>query len=472
MILDATIHRYFKDLFVAPGRSRVQDFSNTRLDVLIEGSDFIADYLVDSSKIDRVFLKQFNNFSHIQLSYVDVDADRVRGLSADRILVDEVQMILYDEVFPVLMACMDNSDYRYKCYSGTPLTMENTIEVLWENSTQNEWLMKCEGCNKYNYATSTKSIGKKGVICVKCGKYLNVRNGFWHRFLPDKVVEGFHIPQVIMPGNVERENRWNDILFNMENNNYPTHRFLNEVLGMSSSHGTKLLSRDDLYKCAAEYDIDAVPSSVIAQYPLGIVAGLDWSGGGVSHLKKAGLPEPKSRTVLWIWGIVSLHPFRLKTVAYKIFKPGENITDQFSTIISTLSSYGVRLVLADAGEGYVANAFVQNKFRNLHQIQLSGAQKKLMTWNGIDRYTVNKTMMIDEYFKFILNKNAIFPKKHIPDFEADLLNVYEEVSHTGMSRVWKHPPSKPDDYLMAQAFGYIAAAYYSGIIVSEAMEES
>ena len=108
MILDAATHRYFKDLYVAPGRNRVQDFSNTKLDILIEGSKFISDYLVDTSKINRVFLKQFNNFSQIMLSYVDVDAERVRGISADRVLVDEVQMVLYDEVFPVLMACMDN----------------------------------------------------------------------------------------------------------------------------------------------------------------------------------------------------------------------------------------------------------------------------------------------------------------------------------------------------------------------------
>lgn len=479
LITEACNSPHWKSLFISPSQEQTTKFSQTRVGKTVFYSPEIRKRWVSKEMSSRVFQKMFTNGSELAFSYACDDPDRVRGVSADRVAYDEVQDILYDEVIPVINECMSNSDYAYETYCGTPKSMENTIEHIWQWSTQTEWVVQCEGCNKYQFFADSKCLGKKGPICLKCGKYLNVRNGEWidMNVYPEdhtgKEVKGFHIPQVILPKNVPASmptdlknqelayKRWRRILDKHET--YPDSKFKNEVMGVSDAVGTRLISKEELEELCAEYEITEYPqASTLLSDMKAVVAGVDWSGGGASG---------NSRTVLWVWGIVgggSAHSFKLKTLYYKIYPDTNPISGGVvDHICDICNRFNVSLVIGDAGEGALANSNLRERLgqHRAMQVQYRGTMSsgagagRPFYWNKIDRFLAERTTMIDHFFMYVKRQGVIYPNVRTMQMPIkDMLNEYEEVTKQGR-KVWRHAPSQPDDCLHAQIFGWMAAKF-------------
>jgi hypothetical protein len=369
---------------------------------------------------------------------------------------DEVQDMLYDPVVLVGNETLSESDYGYQTFAGTPKTMENTIQYLWELSTQSEWVMKCSSCGKYVYIDHEKAVGKTGPICT-CGAYLNPYTGQWIDLYPERTMHGYHISQLIMPRNVplamanrtkkeqeQADMRWSRILTKYEESPLPV--FRNEVLGVSDEIGTRLLSKEELAALCVGRSFDEYARDRNFRGCTNVIAGVDWSGGGVGGF---------SRTVLWIWGYRPSDT-KLVTLLVKIL-PGTNPVRSTEEIIQTCKQYGVHFIVGDAGEGALANDLLR-KGLGMHivtQIQY-GSQAHALKFNGVDRYLGDRTTLIDNYFMLLKNQRVEFgPLKEMKVAMEDILNEYEEVTHTG-KKVWRHSPQKPDDCLHAGLFGWIA----------------
>jgi len=453
---------FFRSYYLSPTKEQTLIFSNTRLGKTLSYSPLVKKHFQSPEHADRVLHRSYTNGSENAFTYACEDADRARGFSADRCLYDEFQDMLYDAVVPVVNACMKNSKYRFEFYAGTPKTMEASIQYVWDNSTQSEWVMKCSGCGKYNFVVSEKSLGKHGPICLNCGKGLNPREGFWVDMKkPEdsgRVIKGFHIPQPIMPANIalcyntteEQEaaqERWNDILHDMSM--YSASKFRNEVLGVSDAQGARLISLDELKSLCVGPSHSHYPRHGAGGNMEGvslIVAGVDWSGGGTSGV---------SRTVLWVWGWVPAEQ-RLRTLFYKIY-PGNNPVADVQSIAETCQLYGVALVVGDAGEGALANAELRDRLGH-HRVMMVqyGAASKPFQHNGVDRYHADRTTMIDNYLMFLKRQAAVYPPyEETKEPIKDILNVFEEVTTSG-KKVWRHSPNLPDDSLHAQLFGWLA----------------
>jgi len=478
LIAEACSTPHWKSLFVAPSQEQTTKFSQTRVGKTIFYSPEIRNNWVSKELSSRVFQKMFTNGAELAFSFASDDPDRARGVSADRVAYDEVQDILYDEVIPVINECMANSDYAFETYCGTPKSMENTIEQLWQWSSQTEWVIKCDGCSKYQILVTEKCIGKHGPICLHCAKYLNVRNGQWvdMNVYPEghtgKRIKGFHISQFIMPKNVPAAQpsdarsqevatrRWQRIL--EKEATYPPARFRNEVIGISDAIGTRLISKAELEALCRDYTVEDYPENSLALTDMrDIVAGVDWSGGGTTG---------NSRTVLWIWGIVKTaapeHMYKLKTLYFKIYPETNPISGGVvDHIIEICDRYQVKLIVGDAGEGALPNANLRERLGMHRALQVqyrggvggSGAGTRPFYWNKIDRFMADRTTMIDHYFMYVKRQGVIFPNlKQMTMPIKDLLNEYEEVTQQGR-KVWRHAPSQPDDSLHAQIFGWMAA---------------
>lgn len=478
LIMEACSTPHWKSFFIAPSQEQTTKFSQTRVGKTIFYSPDIRKRWVSKELSSRVFQKMFTNGSELAFSYASDDPDRARGVSADRVAYDEVQDIMYDEVIPVINECMANSDFAYETYCGTPKSMENTIEQLWQWSTQTEWVIKCTGCNTYQFFEDDKCLGKHGPICLKCGKYLNVRNGEWvdMRVYPNdydgKRIKGFHVPQVILPKNVPNsmpsdfknqevaQARWRRII--EKHAVYPISKFKNEVMGVSDAIGTRLLSKEELESMCEEYDIQDYPAHNLLLTDLrAVVAGVDWSGGGTTGA---------SRSVLWIWGITGggiEHSFKLKTLYFKIYPETNPISGGvIDHIVDMCGRFNVQLIFGDAGEGALANSNLRERLGPHRAMQVQyrgvssaggGGNSRPFYWNKIDRFLAERTTMIDHYFMFIKRRGVIFPNLRCMQIPIrDLLNEYEEVTLQGR-KVWRHAPSQPDDCLHAQVFGWMAA---------------
>ena len=446
MVCDSVAIPHFKTLYVAPTEKQTSIFSNSRLQKTISGSPAIRNQFTSSSHQMAVGRKSFTNGSEINLSYASDDPDRVRGYSSDRIAYDEIQDIVHDAVVPVVNETMANSKYGWVTYSGTPKSLENTIEVLWQQSTQDEWIMMCTGCSKWNFVSTTDSVGKRGIICVNCGKYLNPRIGRWHSMNPGAAIQGFHISQLILPLNNESDQRWRRILYKYEN--YSESAFKNEVLGVSDAVGTRMVSLEDLEACCRNYTISRVPDPSIWEDVQLTVAGVDWSGGGSSTFT--------SRTVVWVWG--QLPNGQLKTMYYRIF-PTSNPVQDVDDIAKICAEYNCQMVVGDAGMGATSNALLMKALGKHRVVQAQyGSSAVLCRWNNKDRYMVDKTAAIDSMMLNYLRNAVIFPRKsQMTQPFDDILAEYEQVTQQGAGKkIWTHSPLVPDDALHAQVFGWLA----------------
>lgn len=477
LVMEACTTPHWKSLFVAPSQEQTTKFSQTRVGKTIFYSPEIRKRWVSKDLSSRVMQKQFTNGSELAFSYASDDPDRARGVSADRVAYDEVQDILYDEVIPVVNECMANSDYAYETYCGTPKTMENTIETLWQWSTQTEWVMRCDHCSKHQFFVDENCIGLTGPVCLNCKKDINVRNGQWidmHVYPEDhtgKRIQGFHIPQTILPKNspasMPRDSasqelalkRWKRIV--EKKDVYPPSKFRNEVMGISDAVGSRLISKEELEALCADYTIDDLPESSfsLSGYKH-VVAGVDWSGGGTTGA---------SRTVLWIWGVCDggqQHAYRLKTLYFKIYPETNPISGGVvDHIVEQCSRYQVELILGDAGEGALANSNLAERLgrHRAQQVQYRGSATggagKPFYWNRIDRFLAERTTMIDHFFMYVKRQGVIYPNIKQMTFPIkDMLNEYEEVTQHGR-KVWRHAHSQPDDCLHAQIFGWMAAKF-------------
>lgn len=464
-ITECSVIPHFSVMFVSPTKEQTVRFSNSRVAKTMRYSPHISKTFLHPGLADRVFHKQYRNGSEMLFTYALDDADRLRGPSTDRNMYDEVQDILYDPVIIVGNECLSHSKYAFETYAGTPKTMENAIQYLWENSSQTEWVMKCDGCKTHQYVDSIRSMGRTGIICVKCGKYLNPLKGRWidlnsfkHSDIdPAFRVKGFHISQLIMPeynplamASVSSEltdyakTAWNRLLVKLEDINES--KFKNEVLGISDDIGSRMISKEEIERLCTGKLLSQFPDMNDLKDYQTIVAGVDWTGGGTTGV---------SRTALWIWGY---RPKGRKLVClfYKTY-PGVNPVNNIEEIARVCSSFKVGLVVGDAGEGHTANDLLRKRLgiHNVTQAQYSH-QTKPVVWNQQDRYMVDKTTVVDNFFLLLKRQDVeLGTLQQMKTAIDDMMNEYEDITQTGR-KVWTHAMSLPDDCLHAAVFGWIA----------------
>lgn len=480
LIKDLCLRPFWKSLFITPSQEQTMRFVQTRFDAVLHSSPRLQGRWVTPDLASRVFLKQFGNGSECVFSYASTNADRIRGVSADAVRYDEVQDIEYDTVIPVVRQVLANSNHKHEHFSGTPKTMENTIEQLWASSSQTVWAVRCTGCGQFTILDSARCLGLKGPICVnrRCGKYLNVRHGIWVDSVAypkdylGKRIKGYHVSKLMLPANVPMSMantpdaqrialmRWRDIL--SEHATFPETQFDNEVLGISNSTGARMFTQDELVQWCAERavicDAHALPACDA------IVAGVDWSGGGSMG---------KSRTVLWIWGVdrpAGSPSLRLHTRFFKVYPDEHPITGGIvEDILRLCQLFGVQLVLGDAGGGALANSYLQAGLgARAQQVQYEKGETKQngkppLYWNKEDRFMASRTTMIDHYFAQLKNgRIRLAQAEQMRDTAggysvfSDMLSLYEETTKTGY-RVWRKSAGVPDDATHAQVFGWIAA---------------
>jgi len=184
-------------------------------------------------------------------------------------------------------------------YAGTPKTMEGTLQGLWVDSSQAEWVIKCRACNYWNIPSLAhdldKMIGsnweeaseeKPGVVCARCGRPINPREGHFEHARPELRFEhaGYHIPQIIMPFHYANPRKWKLLLHKRAGgSNYTPAKFYNEVLGESFDSGAKLVSQTDIKRACTLPWANTIEEALQHYNPDNYVMrvlGVDWGAGG------------------------------------------------------------------------------------------------------------------------------------------------------------------------------------------------
>ena len=268
-----------KTLYVSPSATQTKTFSVDRVKEPLETSDVLRSFTT-SALTQNVFEKQFINRSKITLRNAFLNADRTRGIPAWLLEIDELQDILPDNI-PVIEQCTSHAPegWRRFIYAGTPKSLDNVIEYYRAQlSTQGEWVVPCEGHGgeggRYWNVLGERNIGKKGLICEKCGKRIraNHDDAQWASMVEDAPFESYRIPQLMVPWKP-----WDEILLDYER--YPRDKFYNEVLGISYDSGLRPLSKGHVRECCSpELRMDPETLRAYASFAAGqpVFAGIDW----------------------------------------------------------------------------------------------------------------------------------------------------------------------------------------------------
>lgn len=202
---------------------------------------------------------------------------------------------------PIIRETMSGSPYGdIVQYAGTPKTLDNTLEGLWQRSSQAEWVITCPVCFYENVPAMTHDLDKmigpwsadigpnrSGVLCARpsCRRPIDPRTGMWYHAYPERAANyaGYHVPQIIMPMHCFDKDKW-QILAGKRDGWFgtPKNVFYNEVCGESFDTGLKLVTLSEL-KAVANLGPNTVENAkhVLANNDyVHRILSVDWGGGG------------------------------------------------------------------------------------------------------------------------------------------------------------------------------------------------
>lgn len=328
-IVQSNCEPYFNTLYITPLFEMIRRFSQNYVRPFIETSP-VSKLFTGTQTINSVLQKSFRNRSQMIFSFAYLDAERTRGISADQTVYDEVQDLNIDYI-PIIRETMSGSKkWGLETFAGTPKSLENTIESLWQDCSMAEWCIKCHhaGCGHWNIPALShdlddmigplhSGISEKcpALVCAKCRKPLQPRSGRWVHAKPEMRWEftGYHVPQVIMPMHYANPEKWAVLLGKRAGSgNTSINVYYNEVCGESYDIGAKLVSLTELKKAAnlpwrARVD-EAVKQ--VDRYTHRVLS-VDWGGGGekgVSFTTLAILGMRSDGVVDVLYGLRSLRP--------------------------------------------------------------------------------------------------------------------------------------------------------------------
>lgn len=465
-------YRNYHSLYVAPTGNQVSVFSTDKLNGALHESTLIKDQYFNTQTKDQIGYREFANGSKIYLRSAFHTADSIRGISADQNCIDEIQDIISDHI-PVIEQCMSHSlakwddlKERYpdipmhlfnnRLYAGTPKTIENTMERYWVNSTQNEWIILCKHCNKFNYINEN-NIGQTCLVCNKCGKPIFYEDGNWISMNPSGFIEGYRLPQVVLNwiNNIKNPQAWQINVINTRKI-YSTEKFYNEVLALPYANAKHPINIMELKACCRDYGFIGEDQAFNNKLLFGIptFAGIDWGKGDTA----SGTSYSVIFIAAWLQG-----RFRIIYAKKYVGKMSDPLL-QVEDMLRLINLYACSLTIADTGDGRTSNAMCAKALGagRFGEIFEHGTLKQKIKWDRFKgHYLMNRTRMMTDVMMEIKRGEIDLPnfetfEPHVHDFTG----IYSEYSDR--TRLTKYDHNVPDDSFHSYMFCRIACAIFRG----------
>ena len=458
MVTSSILRPHFGSLFISPLAQQTSRFSSTYLDVFLN-QPLIRKHFRDGSSKNNVFEKKLSNGAYIFLGYAseEADADRIRGASVDALYLDEVQDISMEAV-PVLRETLSASEFGFMRFTGTSKTENNTLEIKYKQSNGCEWVVKCDKCGKHTIPIDFENCLKiatmnpAGPACVHCGNVLQMKDGRWLAARPDiKDSYGFHINGLILPIR-NQPKKWKELQDKIST--YSQQKLANEVFGLASGIGGRILSLRECMACCDEsrtkFDTGFPTDSRSISCT---VIGVDWSVSG----------SDKSYTVINVLG------YDYKGVCYVLYSQrldGVDILEQVARVEQLYWQFQCSAVGSDRGVGVLQGQMLKQHLGEDKVVMVNYvAAKAAIRWDkAAGYYAADRTMNIDTVVvKAKIGKERIVTPcwELMAKFWQDALNVYEEESMSGR-RLYRKDEDLCDDWLHSVVFGNVAYMVLKG----------
>jgi hypothetical protein len=443
MITDCATNPYFKTMYVSPTVKQTKIFSNDRVGPVIESSPLIKDFYVNSSVVQNVFTKAFLNGSRLYLQYALLNADKLRGISTDKIFFDEMQDLKEDTI-PIIQESTTRSLVKNYMYAGTPKRSKGTLARYWFRSTQNEYMVKCNHCRKWNIL-GEDNIGNYGVICAKCGKPMPLKGddlvAEWISTYTDEKepkMEGYRVCALHFA-----EAPWVDWELDIlgKRERYSTGAFFNEVLGLEYDDGVSPITEMELQACCNnDLALKTEPDDLDKSYQS--VLGIDYGpvNSDSSHTTVSIIQKRLNK-----YYIVYMKKFMGKEADYAFIH---------REIPRLMREWNCTHIAADYGMGEAPNAEIRSRVGHEKVIafQHHHTQKEILKWNDkMQAYVINRTASMLRLFNAFKKNKIVLPKwEYTKPFAEDIMNIQAEYNEDQNSM--KYTNIGPDDFFHATLY--------------------
>ncbi len=477
LVLGSLMPAFFT-LFVQPRYEQVKVFSQQRFQPMAEDSAALQKMWLSNKNLWQVGARELNNRSYFNFRSCYYSADASRGITAHNLCIDELQDIISDNI-PILEECQshfgEEPEKRFRLYSGTPKTTNNTLSVQHKESSQFEWLVKCHACNNHNFLDD-KVVGKHFYICNRCGKQIYPRiHGQWVAMRPSKMDTrwGFRIPQIMVPFMSH-----SDVLKKMEDTNIPRRVFFNEVLGLAFDEGELVLTEADVFAACENRPSDT--PETIKRWNIPIVAGVDHGTGGYSSVDMhTGAAKQNRRNVRSSFTVVAFGGFcgdgRFRV--FKIIKfVGEmtNLAQQPELIDKIIREHGAGWVMSDWGFGAHTNASLVSNYGwkrlddgynpLMMEVQYVRAKVPAAFHPKAFRYMVDRNYAIELTTDAIKRQQLLFFNPlEMEGYVDDFTSLFVEYDFN-LNRM-RYDHVVPDDCFQAVVYAFLAARQQKGLLV-------
>tara|TARA_Y100000034_G_C6888691_1_gene408434 strand:+ start:53 stop:1615 length:1563 start_codon:yes stop_codon:yes gene_type:complete len=445
IIANSAMIPQFKSMYVSPTVDQTKVFSHDRVAPVLEASPYMKSKYLNSQLVQNVFMKQLINGSKMYLRYALLNADRLRGYSTDMNVYDETQDLIAD-IIPISNQSMSRSTYKRTIFAGTPKRTRGTLADIYNNSTKNEWVVKCHhsGCKKWN-ELNEDNVGDGGTICKFCGKAINTaKNGQWAiTGDPKATIQGFRVSILMFDQAPWVDWKKEVIDFRLKN---PPAVFYNEVLGLPYDDGVSLVTEAEIRACCTGGDMRTTPTH--QQAARHTYMGVDYGP----------INSNKSNTVMCIIQSSLEHNYPQIIYAKKYLGREADHNYIAEDIPRLKAKWQTKLIGADHGIGESLNAQIRKSigYPYLIAYQHMANQADRIRYNTkLPAYTTNRTQVITEFARRIKERKIIFPKwEYFKPFAEDILNMAIEYSEDNAKM--KIINTGPDDFAHTCIYGLLA----------------
>jgi len=438
IIFEACTNPGISMLFVAPRLEQARTFCRARLLPCLMQSPIVRRELVGSTRPPPITNMIFKNGSKLFVRAAFHSADGCRGLSIRRLFCDEYQDLAANNL-AVLQETLSHAEDGRTFLTGTPKLIDNQLEAAFTMSTANAWTITCPKC-KGGVIPDERCIGLHGIICPECQIAIDPRNGRWVPRNPQSTWgDGFWICHPMVP--------WlnHDALLEKQRT-YELALFKNECLGLPSSLGDHIVTREEIELCCESHAMARTLADVPERYRNCLIAGLDWGGGGTS------------RTALVLGFMRADYKFQI--VRMERFVAQEDPNRILTEVAHRCQQFQVKVVAADGGgNGHVYNRLLLEKLNcrpHLYAILYSESGQAPRQDGALWKWTVGRSGSLGAVFSRIKKQMILFPHvresgSFLDEFTCEVFE-YNDDQRSGR---FTHPETMPDDCLHATNYALL-----------------
>jgi hypothetical protein len=428
-------------IVVCPRQEQAHLLSRSRLQPLLMNSPLVARCLLGRKpRHVPVTDIRFANGSQVYFRAAFLSPDAVRGIDGDFLFVDEFQDIAGGHL-PVLEEALSHSRHGRIVLTGTPKLIDNHLETAFNRSTAHEFKAPCRGCRE-GVRLDDRVLGPSGLQCPRCESPLDSRQGIW---VPRNPVSawgnGYWINHLMVP--------WcnYDELLDKQRS-YDPALFRNECLGLPTSLGDHIVTREQLEACCTGGRLARSAYDVLPGYRPHLVGGIDWGGGSKSH------------TVMAVGYVDESYSFHV--VAIQRFRAQEEPEQVLREVAEVCRSFGLHYLAADgAGNGAVYNRLLVARLRlecDLYAIHYSCSDTGPVQEGALWRWTIDRTRSLGAVFARIKRRTLVLPSLAACDpFLEDFLCELAEFDDHSRTIRYTHPETQTDDALHATNYALALA---------------